>query len=437
MSDTENSLPLFVQLTDPSIYAEVDAVLGLTEAGYSFEDVKDAWFELSETDEISNPGYSRAFLYMQDILDQNPNAQFLYLWGTPSRLSLESSENYIEEVGRTTEDYFGEVESAAEDVTVLTAYQKDLIKEIVLADFECGHFTTAEFFIEDEEGDFTGVEQEAADCYQELVDMGPAGFYEEFADELDFDPDFVAEYGDPDDEDDDYEETSSTLDDNDWDEEDDPLYGYGEDDGLEESTKRKVQEGEEQFVYYDDPEVWGDIYRDLLEEAVMSFDGDPSDINSEKLWTDIDALVRDYKGTESGLESYVKSHINISDYFPKDDPDEVKDMGEMYGAPRGASSEEALKFFEDEKEDKDCEKKSKKDKLNEISEEGLAKVVVAYKAGDPKKEPLKDSQGETYSVAYNEGLSDKQNIDKLKRLLRQKGISEPAILKLRFKKMTA
>lgn len=196
MSDTENNLPLFVQLTDPSVYAEVDAISGLAEAGYGFEDIKDAWFELSEMDEISNPGYSRVFLHMQDILDQNPNAQFLYLWGTPSRLSLESSENYIEEVGRTTEDYFGEVESAVGDVTVLTDYQKDLIKEIVLADFESGPITTsaAEFFIEDEEGDFTGVEQAAAEYYQELVSMGPIGFYEEFADELDFDPDFIAEH---------------------------------------------------------------------------------------------------------------------------------------------------------------------------------------------------------------------------------------------------
>lgn len=79
---------------------------------------------------------------------------------------------------------------------MLTENQKDLIKEIALMDFESGQFTTAEFFIEDEEGDFTGVEQEAADYYQELIDMGPAGFYEEFGDELDFDPDFVAEYGD-------------------------------------------------------------------------------------------------------------------------------------------------------------------------------------------------------------------------------------------------
>lgn len=83
-----------------------------------------------------------------------------------------------------------------ESENALTDTQKDLIKEIALADFECGQFTTADFFIDDEEGDFTGVEQAAADYYQELVDMGPAGFYEEFASELDFDPDFAAEYGD-------------------------------------------------------------------------------------------------------------------------------------------------------------------------------------------------------------------------------------------------
>lgn len=87
--------------------------------------------------------------------------------------------------------------------------------------------------------------------------------------------------------------------------------------------------------------------------------------------------------------------------------------------------------------DKSCKKKSKKDKLDEISEEGLAKIVVAYKSSDPDKKPLEDNQGEVYAVAYDEDLSDKQNIDKLKRFLRQKGISEPAILKLRFKKMTA
>ena len=34
--------------------------------------------------------------------------------------------------------------------------------------------------------------------YNELINMGPAGFYEEFKDDYDFDPMFVEEYGDPD-----------------------------------------------------------------------------------------------------------------------------------------------------------------------------------------------------------------------------------------------
>lgn len=206
----------------------------------------------------------------------------------------------------------------------LSDYQKDLIKEMVQMDFECGHpendYNELVGLLS-EDNDFAGVVEKAAAYYMELLSYGPAGFYEEFKDELDFDPDFIAEYGDEDD--DDYDEAA---DDEDWDE---------EDDDLDESVKKD-----------------------------------------------------------------------------KDCDDEDCDG-------------------------KDCKKKSKKDKLNEISEEGLAKIVVAYKADDPDKKPLKDSQGETYAVPYNEDLSDKQNIDKLKRFLRQKGISESAILKLKFKKMAA
>lgn len=99
----------------------------------------------------------------------------------------------------------------------LTEQQENIIKEIALADFESGHFTDMNFFIEDEEGDFTGVEIAAADYYAELINMGPGGFYEEFRDELDFDPDFVAEYGDEDDNDDFDDED----DDDDFDEDDD------------------------------------------------------------------------------------------------------------------------------------------------------------------------------------------------------------------------
>lgn len=100
----------------------------------------------------------------------------------------------------------------------LTEQQENIIKEIALADFESGHFTDMNFFIEDEEGDFEGVETAAADYYAELINMGPEGFYEEFRDELDFDPDFAAEYGD---EEDDYNDDFDDLDDfDDFDDED-------------------------------------------------------------------------------------------------------------------------------------------------------------------------------------------------------------------------
>lgn len=45
-------------------------------------------------------------------------------------------------------------------------------------------------------------EDDLTDMQKDLINMGPAGFYEELRDELDFDPDFVAEYGDPEDDDD-------------------------------------------------------------------------------------------------------------------------------------------------------------------------------------------------------------------------------------------
>ena len=86
--------------------------------------------------------------------------------------------------------------------SALTDYQKDVIKEMVKCDLECGHsendYDELVGLFEEEE-DFAGVEPAAADYYMELLDYGPAGFYEEFKDELDFDPDFIAEYGDEDD----------------------------------------------------------------------------------------------------------------------------------------------------------------------------------------------------------------------------------------------
>lgn len=107
-------------------------------------------------------------------------------------------------------------ESEEADPAGLSDYQKDVIKDMVQADFESGHPMDYENALAstEEDEDLGPVAESAANYYMELVQMGPAGFYKEFKDELAFDPDFVAEYGDP--------------------EEDDPLYGYGEDDNSSE-----------------------------------------------------------------------------------------------------------------------------------------------------------------------------------------------------------
>lgn len=113
-------------------------------------------------------------------------------------------------------------ESEETDPTGLSDYQKDVIKDMVQADFESGHpmdYENALASMEKDE-DLGPVAESAANYYMELVQMGPAGFYKEFKDELAFDPDFVAEYGD--------------SEEDDWNEEDDPLYGYGEDDNSSE-----------------------------------------------------------------------------------------------------------------------------------------------------------------------------------------------------------
>nr|DAW34202.1 MAG TPA: hypothetical protein [Caudoviricetes sp.] len=78
-----------------------------------------------------------------------------------------------------------------------SAFDDDFILDIVKMGYETGHqiFDSYEDFIEDEEVQDIEDKEAAWDFYCDLIDMGPAGFYEEYRDELDFDPDFIAEYG--------------------------------------------------------------------------------------------------------------------------------------------------------------------------------------------------------------------------------------------------
>lgn len=81
---------------------------------------------------------------------------------------------------------------------------KNEIVEIVKMSFECGHFlfdemeiayTLAETYPEKSNEELKQLLKLCIEYHTELRALGPTGFYEEFKDTLDFDPDFVAEYG--------------------------------------------------------------------------------------------------------------------------------------------------------------------------------------------------------------------------------------------------
>lgn len=107
----------------------------------------------------------------------------------------------------------------------LSDYQMGVIQDIARDGFDCGHpmydYDEVLACMEEDE-DLCDVATDAADYYLEITADGAPSFYAEF---------------------DEYDETSSTLDDNDFDEDDDPLYGYGEDDEyLEESLEESIDD---------------------------------------------------------------------------------------------------------------------------------------------------------------------------------------------------
>lgn len=78
----------------------------------------------------------------------------------------------------------------------MNKYQKNLVEKMVKMDFETG-ITENDYdevmSLMEEDENLAPVADEATDYYFELLDMGPAGFYEEFP-ELDWDEDYVNQY---------------------------------------------------------------------------------------------------------------------------------------------------------------------------------------------------------------------------------------------------
>lgn len=111
-----------------------------------------------------------------------------------------------------------------------------------------------------EDDDFEDVLPEAADYYFELLEMGPAGFYEEFCNDLDFSDEFKAEYGGfCEDEDpeglDDFDESSN-----------------------DEQTKTKLKEDQEKELSWDDfssPET------DRIEKEYLPYQGEGNNMMTQ------------------------------------------------------------------------------------------------------------------------------------------------------------
>lgn len=85
---------------------------------------------------------------------------------------------------------------------------KQEIIEIVATSFETGHFSDfdqlemsvvlVQEYPKASKEELWKLLAAAKEYYDELVNLGPVGFYEEFKDSYDFDPMFIQEYGDSD-----------------------------------------------------------------------------------------------------------------------------------------------------------------------------------------------------------------------------------------------
>ena len=146
---------------------------------------------------ISTPQYVELIkkLIDSDKYEYDPNFNDYVKYTEYGQITIIIEDKYItiEVMYNNDEDYFDENLILIKEST----FDNDFILDIVKMGYETGHqiFDSYEDFIEDEEVQDIDDKEAAWDFYCDLIDMGPAGFYEEYRDELDFDPSFIAEYG--------------------------------------------------------------------------------------------------------------------------------------------------------------------------------------------------------------------------------------------------
>ena len=146
---------------------------------------------------ISTPQYVELIkkLIDSDKYEYDPDFNDYVKYTEYGQITIIIEDKYItiEVMYNNDEDYFDENLIIIKE----SAFDNDFILDIVKMGYETGHqiFDSYEDFIEDEEVQDIDDKEAAWDFYCDLIDMGPAGFYEEYRDELDFDPSFIAEYG--------------------------------------------------------------------------------------------------------------------------------------------------------------------------------------------------------------------------------------------------
>ena len=104
-------LPVFIQInTEEDIDRWMAPIDCDPRPEYGLEDYKGAYWEITPEDSEYNSAIQAGAKTMSDLFLDNPDAQFIFMWGSPTRLSLESFSSYIAEMGMDWEEYFEDEE---------------------------------------------------------------------------------------------------------------------------------------------------------------------------------------------------------------------------------------------------------------------------------------------------------------------------------------
>ena len=218
------------------------------------EQCKDLWEDIKDNGKIEDLEYALETLYPDGISDVALDDLLCY------------EEDWIRDLihlplddEKTEDSIETEYEDEEDSDDNISEKDKDIIIDVVKGEFETGHG-----YIEDKD-EFEEVlgrtltideYEDLKEFYSELQDLGPVGFYEEYKDKLEFDTDFVREYGyNEDDESEDDIEPIEYSEDEESEVEDEPEKDTSEeseskesDEDIEEDDDDKVSDIAEGFI---------------------------------------------------------------------------------------------------------------------------------------------------------------------------------------------